>query len=399
MHKSVCHLSPTSVVACLLLVPTYTTAQVERQSLTQADVTFPEPFTRIVGLRELSDGRVLIADQVERQVSLIDFESGAVDQLGRRGQGPGEYESPRGLLSLSGGASLLVDFGNMRMTRIEADGRLTTSWSLMSGGEAIRIIQPTASDLTDRVYYSGAAGLNFQRGGRGPEPSDSAPLLRWDPESNATDTVATLHAPPAIAMNRGGGVGSFRFNAAGGARITGIRRHPFQPRDAWTVAPDGRVAVVRATEYRVDWFSPDGRMTRGPVVDYRPIRVTNAEKQAWADQQAGQQMTMRVLGGTGGGSRTFQAPRPDVDAVDFPDFKPPFGENAAAATPDGNVWVKRSRRHDEETTLYDVFNADGERVRQVQLDENRQVVGFGTGVVYVVATDEYDLQWLERYKL
>ena len=55
------------------------------------------------------------------------------------------------------------------------------------------------------------------------------------------------------------------------------------------------------------------------------------------------------------------------------------------------------QRHDEAGALYDVFDAAGERVRQVRLGENRLVVGFGAGVVYVVVTDDDDLQWLERY--
>ncbi len=87
-----------------------------------------------------------------------------------------------------------------------------------------------------------------------------------------------------------------------------------------------------------------------------------------------------------------------MEEIEFPEFKPPFGENAASVTPDGTVWVRRSQRHDETGALYDVFDAAGERVRQVQLEENRQVVGFGAGVVYVVVTDGDDLQWLERYE-
>ncbi len=386
-------------IAATVFTSSGTAAEMQQQSLGDPQAVFPEPFSRIVGLRELSDGRVLIADRLERHVSFIDFASGEVDQVGRRGQGPGEYESPTGLLPLAADASMLVDFGTMRMTRVEPNGRLTESWPLLSTDGAIQIVRPTASDAQGNVYHSQAGTFNFQAGQSGAAPNDSAPVMRWNLETDTPDTVATLYAPLGLTSSSGRGHGSgFSFNTAGGARITGLQQTPFQPRDTWTVTADGRVAVVRASEYRVDWYAPDGRLTGGPVVDYDPIRITKAEKEAWADQQGSRQMTMRVMGGSGGGSRTMQAPRPDVDEIDFPEFKPPFGDNAASVTPDGTVWVRRSQRHDESRALYDVFDAAGERVRQVRLEENRQVVGFGAGVVYVVVTDDDDLQWLERYK-
>ncbi len=311
-------------VAATVFTSSGTLAEMQQQSLGDAQAVFPEPFSRIVGLRELSDGRVLIADQLERHVSFIDFASGEVDRVGRRGQGLGEYESPRGLFPLSSDASMLVDFGTMRMTRVEPNGRLTESWPLISTDDGIRIVRPTASDALGHVYHS-SAGTFLRARQPGPAPTDSAPVLRWNLETDTPDTVATLYAPLAVSSSSGRrGGGGFSFNIAGGARITGFQRRPFLPRDSWTVTADGRVAVVRASEYRVDWYAPDGRETSGPVVDYDRIRITQAEKEAWADQQGSQQMTMRMLGGSGGGSRTFQAPRPAWRKSSFPSSSPPL---------------------------------------------------------------------------
>ena len=67
------------------------------QSLTKADAVFPEPFTSISGLRELSDGRILISDRTEKRISFIDFGSGSTREIGRVGEGPGEYQNPGGL--------------------------------------------------------------------------------------------------------------------------------------------------------------------------------------------------------------------------------------------------------------------------------------------------------------
>jgi len=48
--------------------------------------------------------------------------------------------------------------------------------------------------------------------------------------------------------------------------------------------------------------------------------------------------------------------------------------------------------------VFDVFDRGGTRIEQVRLPADRQLVGFGPGVVYAVWTDADDLQWLERYR-
>ncbi len=92
-------------------------------------------------------------------------------------------------------------------------------------------------------------------------------------------------------------------------------------------------------------------------------------------------------------------PEPDLDEVDFPEHKPPFPASGVQTTPEGKVWVLRHQRaRDETRPLYDVFDGSGQLIRRVQLPEGRRLVGFGDGVLYAVATDEDDLQWLERYE-
>ena len=106
-----------------------------------------------------------------------------------------------------------------------------------------------------------------------------------------------------------------------------------------------------------------------------------------------------AMGGSGrAGGRTLEMPHPDLDEVEFPDYKPPFPISGVRATPDGQIWVQRYQRHDEERALFDIFGDRGELVKQVRLPAGRRLVGFGNGVLYAVMTDEDDLEWLERYR-
>ena len=158
------------------------------------------------------------------------------------------------------------------------------------------------------------------------------------------------------------------------------------------MAPDGRIIYGVAEPYRVDWASPGGARRSGPVVHYEPVPVTDDDKEAWANQQSGQAVMM--VGG--GGNRTMNIPRPDIDDVDWPEYKAAFPRNALNVTPEGELWVQRYTRAGDPQT-FDVFDGEGNRARQVVLPEGRRLVGFGQGTLYAINVDEDDLQWLERY--
>jgi len=148
----------------------------------------------------------------------------------------------------------------------------------------------------------------------------------------------------------------------------------------------------------------DGAVVQGPAVSYEPVEITQADKDAWMEARANPQGgAVFVAVDAGGGARAaapaggarFEGPQFDDD--DWPDVKPPFPAGAVAVTPEGNVWV---RRHVKAGSLleYDVFDGKGRPVQTVVLPEQGRVVGFGKGVVFVARSDEYDLQWLERYQ-
>ena len=382
-------------LAAAVITPKTATSQIQR--LERAEAAFPEPFTSVSGLRELSDGRILVADRTEKHVSFLDFASGSMRQIGRVGAGPGEYQSPGGLVALPDDYTLLLDMANLRLTRIARDGKLEMeSWPMMNSNGLIR---PSAADAQGRLFYSAAGGMRMVRGGGAAStPPDSLPIMRWDPATDVTDTVGMFYSPSPT--SRGGGNVSFNSGRSGRISLAGFRQQPFSPKDAWGAVPDGGVAVARATTYRMDWYR-NGVSTAGPAIEYEPIRINQAEKEAWADGQANQTATFVMVGGGGGGrggGGTFEVPRPDIDEIEFPDYKPPFPVSGVRATPDGQIWVQRYQRHSEDRALFDVFNDRGELVKQVRLPAGRRLVGFGDGVLYAVMTDEDDLEWLERYR-
>lgn len=373
-------MSARAVTGLLLAAATGVAAQdVPRTVLTKPDATFPEPFSSVAGLRELSDGRVIVSDRLEQTVAILSLASGDLLPVGRQGQGPGEYTMPGALFAWPGDSSLLFDLGGMRGLAIAPSGAVGRTVDLQVPGGLP--LMPQGVDGRGGIYTRPPSLL--QAGGSQP---DSVAIVRFVGGEPATDTVAWMKA-----AGVGGSVVAFR-SSGGGAPA--VRMTPYAAEDGWAVAPDGRIALVRAGEYRVEWIGTDGRRTAGPRIRHTPVKIGKAEKEEWADQMGGAVMMMR----TPEGNRTMRPPRPNIDDQTWPETKPPFVASGIRVSPEGDLWIQVSQPAGSKTARYDVVDARGQRVRQVILPEGRRLVGLGKGTLYAVRRDADDLEWLERYR-
>jgi hypothetical protein len=364
--------------------------QVPTVPLGRPTATFEEPFTNLMSVRELPGGRVIAVDPRDKIVSLIDLASGSTTKIGREGSGPGEYQFPRVALAMPNNETFLADPQQSRFLRLDAAGKVLETVSFPTGtGPGMQIV---GSDAQGRIYWEGSSfggggGLTFNSNdGGGIQSKDSVPVIRWDPRANKLDTLMTVKGPQMKAQVSGGS----------NARTVMIRSQPFTSRDGWGVAPDGRVAVARATPYRVDTRTAAGQQRAGAPVGVAPLPVTDRDKEDFLKGMRNAPMMMRTVGGNGAAPPA--PPAPKVEDYEWPVNKPFFDPNSVRMSPAGELWALRSRPAGDPVPVYDVFGADGRLVRRVSFPEKTKLVGFGEGTVYAVRTDEDDLQYLERYR-
>ncbi len=372
-----------AAAAVILALPA-AAQQVPERRLTAADARFPHAFSSIRGLRELPDGRVLVADGIDEVLMLADFKTGRGETLGRVGQGPGEYKAPDALFPLPGGGTLLMDLGNARLNYLAADGKYRESAPIAVGSPPrMMMILPRGVDAQGRVYFQPGMG------GRIP---DSAVVVRWDRARSAFDTVAKVKLPEMNTQTSGG---------QNNQRMV-QRPRPYPVQDSWAVGPAGQVAIARGQEYRVDWVTPDGRVVRGTPVRVAPVPVRDPDKREYvADLSNALSVNMENRNGQvsmsfGRGGRAEDAEENAIAETEWPAVKPVF--SAVWVSPAGEAWVERSVPAGAPRVM-DVFDAGGQFKTQVLLPAGRRMVGFGNGVIYLRQTDRDDLQHLERYKL
>lgn len=356
--------------------------------------TFPESFGFLQTVREMPDGRVVAADPLGGTLGVLDLARGTTVPVGREGQGPSEWRQPDAVFPLPGDSTLLVDLGNARLAVIAPDGRIVGTHPMTLGqpgpGRAdFDIVQPRDVDRAGRVYFQA-----MPRGMPGAAP-DSGVVKRWSRvEGEAPVRVAALR-PPAMSTAGSG--------QSGGGMQVRVRSIPLSPQDDWAVAPDGRVAVVRAEPYRVEWHSPAGAITRGPEVRVDPVRVRDAEKERWLEEVAGTGVGVTMQMGPGGPSMSMRRgggnARPaEASAADYewPETLPAFRSGRSIVGPDGRLWVERYSAVGS-PVIYDVFDGAGVRRARYQLPAGQRIIGLTERAIYAVRTDELGLNWLEIY--
>lgn len=388
-----------AALAGITVVPHGVHAQVATRTLATPEKTFEESFTSISGFRELSDGRVIVADTREKTLRVLDPRTDAAAPVGREGGGPGEWGMVTRLFRMPGDSTLMPDFVNSRYLVIGPDAKPLTTFRAADG--VIPRGQLIGVDQRGRMIYE-SERLPVNPGFRSPS-TGILDILRFDRSTQRVDTLGQFERA------RGEQSGA---KVLGGGMLQRYTNLPFAAVDIAAASFDGRIAVVRGTGYRVDWISSEGKLTRGSSASASSIRVTQAEKDAFIKGLLvpGQIVTSGPVGNSGGsaagGSRpaggaitvTSGGALDDIEMT-WPATKPPFLSGAAQVAPDGRVWVLRSRAHDDPIPTYDVFDATGKMVERVVLPKATRLVGFGKDAVYLARSDEDDLLRLERHRL
>jgi hypothetical protein len=348
------------------------------QRLRAPNATLDHDFSRISGVRELPDGRLLVSDWIDETVSVVDLSRNSVRQIGRRGAGPAEYRLPGALLSLPGDSTLLVDQGNERLAIIAPDLRIVRAFSSHRTGMA-HGITPRAVDRDGRLYFEIPAWAD--PGG----DKDSVSVARLDFRDGKVERLARVRG---VTYREG--------------PLRGIPYVIFAPRDVWQAAPSGRIAIARSAPYAVEWREASGSIVRGAPVPRPPLPVTARDRTAYV---AHFMATAAVAGRGEAGMSAMPASEKTPEAIarlvevqEFRKVKPPFTDRAPLIAFDGTVWVERSVANGA-PPAWDRFDSRGVFLGGVILPAGRRLLALGPLGAYAALVDSDGIERLERYAL
>ena len=365
------------VFTIFILFPALAAAQPPLRQLAKPEAVLGQGFTEVAGIREISDGRSVLIDPREQRVLLLSSDLSDASPIGRVGQGPGEYIRPTRLFAIEGDSTAVLDVGNARLLIVDGEGRPAGFVDLGAGCVGTAPVRAATVQAAD-----GLGHLYIRRTNPG-----KVNILRAVPED--CDAVWEIVAELPGTGGRQG---------AGGIVLGGDTRPPFSPTTEWAVGRDGRVAVVHPDPFRVVVRHGNGEIREGPVIAYEPVAVTESHRQQRLEEQERPVLMSMRTRGEAGLQHRYLPPPPLPESTSWPATLPPFMEDGAVFAPDGTLWLQRWVPVSQPPT-FDLIDGDGRVVDRVQLPMGRRLVALGESTVYAVRRDDFDLEYVERYRL
>lgn len=400
-----------SLAAALMIAGAVHAQTIPVRSVKIDITTDPGLFASIRAVRHLPGGRVLVNDPSRRRLLMLNQDFKSFTVLADTAPGaPNTYGTRAGLLSYLGDSSVFIDTDALVLIVVDPSGKFGRAFALPHTRDLLDIAfstdQTGGFDPLGRFVYRGikppprTSSVNqFEENAKtalNPSYADSAPVVRVNFDTRSVDTIAMMRLPTQkIVSFSNGGRGSCMMAAL----------NPLPTTDAWTLLPDGSVAIVRGQDYHIDWWDINGAMTSTPKMPFDWKRINLEQREALLDSLRKADAARRAAAPPppplAPGQTSCRAPFVTVDAADMEDYYPPIRAGQFKADREGDVWVLPST-----TTLstsgtsglvWDVVNRKGEIVERVRLPDGRNLAGFGpNGTVYMIYAPSPQRITLER---
>ncbi len=299
-----------------------------------------------------------LLDRGNKRVLVFDRAGRFVRQLGKAGDGPGEFQMPTSITLLADGSVAVLDIAHRNISVFGSGGAFvrSTPWpedgGLPFGGIQAHPAGGVVSILRPRL------NLDDARAGTLPQTQTFARL-----PLNASGTIQRLFdiPDPTVTNTSGSNNGGER------RRQVMITQREFGPTTLWAVLPDGGTALSHTSFYTVKVQDAAGRTVR---FLQRPVpirRTTEADKARARDRRremmrTGQGM-MRVTIGASGGTPRIPEPSPEemerrVASMEFADTVRAIQGMSVGNS--GTLFIERTPRNVYDPGPVDVVTPAGE---------------------------------------
>lgn len=352
-------------------------------------------FGSIRGIAVGVDDTIFVND---RQVGLRSFDENGqfLGNIGRRGQGPGEYTDLRGLATLPDSRLVTLDLGNSRVTLWSRDGEYIDSFgtaSLAFEPGAAQVVMSAALygpgrhlevDVDGNIYLRSVDDLTKMGS------TDDPPQAVYLKLTDNGEPLETLVIPgPEQVPER-----SFIVATPGGGR----GNFPTVTLSAWN--PLGFLMVGRNDVYDIELQKPDGPINLRR--DIEPTALSAEERAEWDALAAYHTRRAKERGS-------------DASYQPAPTVKPYF--RAILAGIDGRAWVLRYVRAERvgaanpgteaqrptltyrEPETFDVFEPNGAFLGTVALPHDTRLLAARDRYIWCVHTDTAGVERVLRLRV
>jgi len=315
------------------------------------------------------DGTMYVQQPMQQTIKVYDSAGTYVRRIGRMGGGPGEFMSMF-FMGWVGDTLWVYDGASSRISQFNQAGEFINSLRFPGPGQAL-------------LLGDGSLLLSPQV-----KRPAKKPLLRFQPGSGQTDTIATVVPPPQAMRVTEGPV---RYSTAW---------HPFNDESLWAVSPDGSFIIIvdrmarsasDSAWYSVTRLSSLADTTWCREYQYRPRAITEDVITAVVGPAVEQQNAQRSTRG-----------RPQVSlaavsaALYRPDALPPV--TGLIIGNDHSIWLRQEDPGDS-LVSWNVLDGDGGLVGVLELPRTTMIRRATLVRIWAVEHDEFDVPYVTRYRI
>jgi DNA-binding beta-propeller fold protein YncE len=292
-------------------------------------------FASITAIRADEEGNIYVLDGKEATVNVFDKSGKRLKNIGRRGQGPGEFEMPLGLQIISGRTLIVASMGRLSYLSLQGDFQ--------------KQITNTTSDPNPKLDSRGNIIARTMVGGE----KMMEELMKFDTDFKPLFKITQLDRGP---------------------MLPGMKRNPFPSGVYYSIMTDDRIIWGINTNYMLTIVDRNGSIKRKIIKDYDPIKITDEDKQSIIKQRQGSRVA--------------------ATQFEFPDYYPPFRD---MHTDDENrIFVGTHELNREGYRNYDVFDPEGRYITKIAFIATP--LFWKKGNLYCVKENEEGFQVVKRYR-
>ena len=337
-----------------------TIAMVVRFEVAEGMHATADSLGQISGIARDRRGVVYASDMAASKIWVFGPDGQSLPSIGRRGRGPGEFESPTGLAIAPGNFLVVRDVYNVSLFGLDRQtNRLTRFDRSFRGPPLVDWKSTRASRFLDdgRLVYPAHSYIDR-----------SQRSARYNIYSESGALVDSLIVPPFASSPSG--VAFARLGAQDGRILPGLNHVPFAPLPVWDVTPRGTLLLGDGVSYDVREQDRSGTVLRS-------FRRSAAAAKIPVRERAESTAALRArLDSVSVPWSQVEGVPPDVRAARLPETFPFY---VAVYYDDGLVWIQRWIAGGANRTVFDVFRADGTFFTVVMLP--RALASFPTPVL------------------
>jgi len=299
------------------------------------------------------NGTIYILDWGDVNIKVYDKHGRYLRIVGRKGQGPGEFDVPVYFDLSSDGKIYIMDSRFRRVAILDTLGKFISGFLLENGYHS-----GMKTDQNNYLYFSRNITLDVE------DINSKISIHRYDSDGNEVLNFGEFINEKRIAVRTGE-----KSSISIGSRN--------MPTTVWGIDLSGRLFEGFNENYQIYVYDPDGKLGFRFEREFTPVPNV-VEKRDRPNMTADQK---RLI---------------DKYLANLPKFKPAF-KRKLVFDEKGNVWIQIYHGTDFEGTIYDVFSPGGIYLKQALVEHT--IYEFKHGKVYSITRTEDGFRVVKRFRL